>query len=310
MLATLNSKQIVDEIVKDTGNDPHDVLEISPDVVHASRAGRDAPPLAPEIASRPAPGIGTEPGATAAAPSVDTAVRAAASDVARKRSPIGRWLGGAFTTLLLAAGSAGATIAWQVHGDTAREMIAAWIPAFTAAPSQATPASTDQPAAPVPQAAAADQPAEQPPTPAQGQDRVAAPAPDVTQSLQSVTRDLAAMTQQIGELKANIAELKSAQEQMAREMATRTSPPRPDARAVDPRARMSALPPRAPAPPVRKPKPVAPQTPVSPQAYAPPPVAPLPQSQATAVPPPPAAAATPQVADDDGPVVRPPMPVH
>ncbi len=28
MLATLNSKQIVDEIVKDASNDPHDLLDI------------------------------------------------------------------------------------------------------------------------------------------------------------------------------------------------------------------------------------------------------------------------------------------
>ena len=37
MLATLNAKQIVDEIVKDTvkDNDPHDAIQISPDMVLA-----------------------------------------------------------------------------------------------------------------------------------------------------------------------------------------------------------------------------------------------------------------------------------
>lgn len=55
MLATLNSKQIVDEIVKDTikDNDPHDALQISPDVIMASRPGNDAPTLAPEVAKTP-----------------------------------------------------------------------------------------------------------------------------------------------------------------------------------------------------------------------------------------------------------------
>jgi len=38
MLATLNPKQIVDEIVKDTvkDNDPHDAIQISPEIVLAS----------------------------------------------------------------------------------------------------------------------------------------------------------------------------------------------------------------------------------------------------------------------------------
>src|SRR5215469_13587248 len=67
MLATLNAKQIVDEIVKDTikdtvkDNDPHDALDITPEVVLASRATKDAPALAPEIASRHEPKISLGP---------------------------------------------------------------------------------------------------------------------------------------------------------------------------------------------------------------------------------------------------------
>ena len=123
------------------------------------------------------------------------------------------------------------------------------------------------------------------------------------------------MAQQIEALKANIAELKAGQEQMAREMA-KPPAPKPVVEAkppVDPRARVSALPPRAPVPtpsPVRKPKPVVSHTYMP--AYSPAPLAPPPPpSQAAAVPPAPAPVTTTQaVADDDGPVVRPPMPLR
>ena len=79
---------------------------------------------------------------------------------------------------------------------------------------------------------------------------------------------------------------------------------------LDPRARVSALPPRPQAPPVRKPKPAVSQTYMP--AYSPAPVAsPPPPSQAAAVPPQVAPVTTTQaVADDDGPVVRPPMPLR
>jgi hypothetical protein len=319
MLATLNSKQIIDEIVKDPVNDPHDVLDISSDVVLASRAAKPAPTLAPELTIRPEPKIERpvieEPGlrepkikltsaSPAAAPSVDSTVRATSSDPhgVHKRSSMGKWLGGAAMTFLLALGSAGATIVWETHGDTAKQMIATWIPALAASPSQATAATSDQATATAPQAAAGDQPAEQSAAPVQAptpqvQDAAAPAVPDATQSVQSMTRDLAAMAQQIEQLKANIAELKTGQEQMAREMA-KPAPPKPaEARIVEPRAKPSAKP---ASPPARRPRAV--YTP----AYAPAPVAPA-HAQAAALPPP---AAPPQVADDDGPIVRPPMPLH
>jgi hypothetical protein len=340
MLVTLNSKQIVDEIVKDTvkDNDPHDAVQISPEMVLAARPKSVAPALAPEIASRsepkifepkisepkifepkisepkiaPEPRISAISETQATAPSVDTAVRVAASDLhgRQKRSSVGKWLRGAFVTILFAGGSAAATVAWEKHGDTARQMFAEWMPALTSLTSptsQATPVAVEQAAAaPVAQATTdqtADQTADPSATPPAAQDVAA--APDSAQSMQSMTRDLAAMAQQIEQLKANIAQLKAGQEQMAREMA-KTPAPKPvvEAKPADPRARVSALPPRPPAPPVRKPKPVATQA-YSP-AYAPTPIAP-PPPQAVAAPPP---AATQAVADDDGPVVRPPMPVH
>lgn len=316
MLATLNSKQIVDEIVKDSGkesgkdNDPHDAFRISADIVRASRIDTDAATLAPDLTVRTEPKISTTLEAPAAAPSVDTAVREAASDLraSRKRSPLRRWLAGASLSMLFAAGSVAATIAWQTHGDTAKEIISAWVPTLTA--SQATPATAEQPATPEEQATA-DQPAATPTEQPQAA-TAAAPvvtAPDIPSSMQAMTRDLAAMGQQIEQLKATIAELRAGQEQMAREMAKSSAPKPAEAKIVDPRARVSALPPKPPAatapPPVRKPKPVA--TPAYAPSYAPMPIAPPPQ--AAAVPPPPAAASQ-AVADDDGPVVRPPMPVR
>lgn len=336
MLATLNSRQIVDEIVKDTmrDNDPHDAVQISPDVVRASRLTSEAPTLAPEFTARPEPKFAPEPKLSpepkfipvsappAVAPSVDTAVRVTASDGhnRRKRSAAGRWLRGAFVTFLFAGGSAAATIAWEKHGDIATQKLAEWTPALMSllsSTSQTAPVAAAQAAPPVAPDQATDQTAASPAAPVV----TAAAAPgatqsDATQTVEAMTRDIAAMAQQIEQLKANIAELKAGQEQMVREMATPPAP-KPVAEVkppVDPRARASALPQRAPAPippPVRKPKPVVSHSYMP--AYSPPPLAPPPPpSQAAAVPPAAGApvATTQTVADDDGPIVRPPMPLH
>lgn len=328
MLATLNSKQIVDAIVKDTvkDNDPHDAVQISPDIVRATRPISASPALAPDIAIRPEPKFAPEPkinvvyGTQAAAPPVDTAVRVEASDGhgRQKRSAVGTWLRGAFIAFLFAGGSAAATIAWEQHGDTAARMLAEWRPALASllpSTSQTAPVAAAQPVPPAAidaPPAATDQTADQSasPPPAQPAAAAAATQPDTAQSVQSMTRDIAAMGQQIEQLKTTIAELKASQEQMAREM---TKPPAPkpvaEAKPAAAPARLSALPPRPAPPPVRKPKPVVSHTYMP--AYSPAPLAPPPPSQAAAVPPPAAPVTTTQaVADDDGPVVRPPMPVH
>jgi hypothetical protein len=348
MLATLNSRQIVDEIVKDTvkDNDPHDAVQISPDVIKASRVGSEAPTLAPEFTARPEPKFAlerkltiepkfspvSEPQAAApqaAAPSVDSAVRLTASDdhIRPKRSAAGKWLRGAFFTFLFAGGSAAATIAWEKHGETATQMLAEWTPALASllpSTSQTAPVAAAQAAPSDAQDQIADQTATPPAPPAvtAAAAPAASAAPAATQTdtapaVESMTRDIAAMAQQIEQLKANIAELKAGQEQMVREMA-KPPAPKPIAEAkppVNPPARVSALPPRAPAPmpPVRKPKPVVSHT-YAP-AYTPAPSAPPPPpSQAAAMPsqPPmaPPVATTQAVADDDGPVVRPPMPLR
>ena len=351
MLATLNPKQIVDEIVKDTvkDNDPHDAIQISPDIVIASRPVSVAPALAPDTATRPEPKFALPPKISiepklsvepkfssvsepqaAAPPAVDTAVRLAAGDDhgRQKRSSAGKWLRGAFVTFLFAGASAAATIAWERHGDTAKQMLAEWTPALASltsllpSTSQTAAVAPAQAAAPAEQAApaapqlASDQVTDQSAAPPAAQVATAAPAAtaiDAAQSVQSMTRDLAAMAQQIEQLKANIAELKAGQEQMAREMAKPPAPkPVAEAKPVDPRARAAAVAPRTPSPPpVRRPKPVVSHTYMP--AYSPPPLAPSPPpSQANALPPPAAASATTTqaVADDDGPVVRPPMPLR
>src|SRR5262249_38838612 len=147
MLATLNDK-----------NDPHDAIEISPGIVLASRGEKDAPALAPELSARTEPQLQAAPEPKIAAPSVDAAVPAALSDyqASRKRSSIGKWLSGAMFSMLFAGGSAAAAIAWQTHGDTVKQMAAAWVPALAASPSQATQVADDQSTASAPQA----QPAE------------------------------------------------------------------------------------------------------------------------------------------------------
>jgi hypothetical protein len=361
MLATLNSRQIVDEIVKDTikDNDPHDAVQISPEIVLASRPDSVAPVLAPEVTPRPEPKMNPEPKvspkfspkfspvleAQAAPPSVDTGVRVAPGDglSRQKRSSAGKLVRGAFVTVLLAGGSAAATIAWEKHGDTARQMLAEWKPVLESlmrSTSQSAPATPAQAALPAAQATTTDQAATvqastvqastvqaatdqaaaptAPPPAAQevaaaapaAAETDAAPAVQSTPSVESMTRDLAAMAQQIEQLKTNIAELKAGQEQMAREL---TKPPAPkpvaETRPIDPRARVSALPPRPAAPPARKPKPAVSHTYMP--AYSPAPLAPPPPPQAAAAPLPAAPVVTTQaVADDDGPVVRPPMPVH
>jgi hypothetical protein len=307
MLATLNDK-----------NDPHDAIEISPEVVRASRTDTEAPTLAPEIVGRLEPKIEAVPpiaaaNAAASTPSVDAAVRAALSDFqsSRKRSPVGKWLRGAMLSMLFAGGSAAAAIGWQMHGDMVQDSVAAWIPALAAAPSRATPPGAEQATqtaaeAAAPEAAAATEaapPAATTPAPQQDSAPVTTATPDIApSSVQAMARDLATMGQQIEQLKANIAELKAGQEQMARELAKAQQPRPAEARAIDPRNRVSALPPHPPVAPVRKPKPAYPPAATS---YAPAPTAP--PAQAAVVPPPPAAV---QTADDDGPVVRPPMPVR
>jgi hypothetical protein len=215
---------------------------------------------------------------------------------------------------LFALCSAVAAAAWQHYGDTATQMIASWTPRFalaSSAPAEKVPVA-DQATAPAIQAAT-DQAAAEPAASTQPAETAAvtttASAADQTQLLQSMARDLASMGQQIEQLRSSIEQIKAGQAQLS----ARPSEARAETRAPDPnlRPRLSAV-----APPPVRPAAVAPRKPPKPAysySYSPASVAAGP-----AVPPVPPVAAAPshaapqvqETASDDGPVVRPPMPLR
>src|SRR6266576_2283757 len=171
--------------------------------------------------------------------------------------------------LLLAASIGAAAIAWQSHGDAAKQMIARWAPQLyltsSLAPENRVPA---QPSPPAVQASAAKAAPPQPAPPAQtapegAAPTAAAPSPGQAQWLQSIARDLAAAVQEIEQLKASIEQLKTSQEQMVRDnavlaeqlKASQEQMARLVAKASDQnlRPKTSAPPPRLIAIPKRKP---------------------------------------------------------
>jgi hypothetical protein len=296
-----------------------------------------APPIASVPPVTPMPSVMPVPSAT-------SMYRATATDDIRlddallNRAPPtpNRWAIRAFWFAFAIVSAMGAA-AWQHYGDRAKQLVAELTPQVallsslipgkaTPAAEQAAPAAqtatADQPAtgaapaaasqdvataAPAPAAAAAPTAAVAPPAPT-----APAVAPDQTQLLQSMARDLASMGQQIEQLKANIAQLKASQDQLAQRTARMTETRAVEQRPVPTRPRATVSPHAAIVPPVRRPT----------HAYIPPvsagraSVAPLP---AVTAPAPQAAAPMPLQsppqsavvdADDDGPVVRPPMPVR
>jgi hypothetical protein len=322
---------------QDTKNDPHDVLEIAPDVVLVARAAAEFPSLAPDSASQPfsrQPNMGhmgAAPDLTAA-PRVDATFRASdVNDIPGLRSGA-RWLRRGAMAFLFAFLSVIATAAWQRYGDEAQAMatgltsrvdLAAWLPWQKS--EAATPADTStSPAAPASVATAADQAAPSAPAAAQPADSTAAPAAaaapspqsppsqDPAQTLQSVTRDMASLTQQLEALKASIAELKANQEQLSRDMAkpraAEAKPPEMRPAEHHPAAKLGAPPrplgtivQRNPRPPMYPPMQATAAAPM------PPPGAGSPLPVQISPGPPPAAASD---ASDDGVIVRPPMPVR
>jgi len=297
MLSTLDGK-----------NDPHDVLEIAPDVVLVARAAAEFPSLATDAAHRPLdrqPNMGAGPTGEAM-PRVDTSFRATDTSGGRSR---GAWARRATIAFLFALCSAFAAAAWERYGDDAQVTVAgitpqiiptlmSWLPMqkpATAAQADSAPvtqnaASSDQ-AAP----AVAAQPAGSAMTPA----AATSSAPDQAEALQSMARDVANLTQQVSELQASIAQLKANQEQMARD------------KAKAPEARVSEVRPAAPAEP-RPTRLGAPPRPLGTLVHRS-----RPPAQAAYLPPPPSTAAPVQIAPppavtapDGDPVVRPPMPVR
>jgi hypothetical protein len=323
---------------QDTKNDPHDVLEIAPDVVLVARAATEFPSLAPDTISQPFSrqpnmgNMGAGPDLTTA-PRVDTTFRASDVNDIPGLSSGARWLRRGAVAFLFAFLSVIATAAWQRYGDDAQAMaagltsridLAAWLPWQRS--EAATPADTSSSAAPASVATAADQAA--PPAAAQPADSTAVPAAaaatspqsppaqDPAQTLQSVTRDVASLTQQLEALKASISELKASQEQLSQQLSRDMAKPRaaeakpPEARPAEhrPTAKLGAPPrplgtivQRNPRPPTYPPMQATAAAPL------PPPGAGSPLPAQIAPGPPPAAASD---ASDDGVIVRPPMPVR
>jgi len=145
--------------------------------------------------------------------------------VPSRRSSRGRLALLGLIGLLLAASIGAAAIAWQSHGDAAKQMIARWVPQLDLTSSLApeNPIRA-QPSSPAVQASAAKAAPPQPAPPAQtapegAAPTAAAPSPGQAQWLQSIARDLAAVEQEIEQLKASIEQLKTSQEQMVRDNA-------------------------------------------------------------------------------------------
>lgn len=291
--------------------DPHDLLEIAPDVVLVARAEHELSKLARDFKRRPPqpqPQITSDSSAGSSVPSVDTTFRASATN--HGPSLVARAVRG-LVGLLLALCIGIAAVAWKTYGEVAGQVVAGLLPEFAAKSvppaDQALAQSPGQPAAQESQETAAPQPSAPQPLAstqaAAAQDIAAPPAatsPDQTQLMQSMARDLASVSRELAQLKASVAELKASQEQLSHDVAKVSEQQRE-------RVRMSALPVRPAAPAARRPPPFragqAAAAPVIPPApYAPPP----PVAAAPSVPPPQPTAQPP--VDPD--VPRPPMPVR
>ncbi len=307
--------------------DPHDVIEITPDVVLVARAEKkkETPNLAPDAADRrsdPQFQMQSDTTGSASAPRVDTTFRATVTDKGRppaNPSPRGKWVLAMAMAFLFALCSVVAAAAWQAYGDNAEHTLAKWtqkwMPHFTltsllrssspstdhAAPSPPSPAilPTAAPAQPgPPQAAPVQTPVQQPTAPLQPS---AANAPasvtqstESTQLLKSMAHDLSTTRQDIEELKKGIKQLNDREEQMSRELAKLSE--QRLRRKISAKRSAPALRPaeRRPRTPIYHYRPRAALAPALPQTVAPP------VSLQSALPPP--------VSTD--PVPRPPMPVR
>jgi hypothetical protein len=309
MNSTLNPKQ----------TSPDDVLVITPDVVLVARPDREFASLAHDATSDPHDAM-SDPSDSqtrmasdfSAGPSVlsaDPTFRAAAVNNVRipgDRPSIGVRAIRASIGFLLAVCIGIAATVWQSYGDTAKQIIARWVPQFalTSSSPQDNPGLPGQPGPPAVPASAAKAAAAQPVAPAQTAPQGAASAsvtlsPDSTQLLQSMAGDLAHAEQEIEQLKASIAQLKASQQQMSRDVAkvsearvseakvaeTRVAEARASEQTL--RSRLSAAVRRSAAASAHKPMPPIPSSqtaaaPPLPQAVAPP--APQQQPQTTSQP--------------------------
>ena len=288
--------------------DPHDAFAVEPGAARANPASPDPVHEVLSLLSRRRAQMASGVSTPATTPTVDTTFRAAAVDTTEipgDRPAMGRWKKKAAVAFLFALCTVAAA-AWKYHGDTAREIIASWMPPsafFTKSAPAETPPLAAQP--PVQTAAA-----EQAPT----QPAAVAAAPDSAPLPPSMARDLAAMGQQIEQLKASIEQLRDSQAQMSRDIAKNSETKTSEAKTSEIKAseikssesnprRIATQPPRPVAPPPRKPRPAFPQAAAT--STLPPPFPP-PMQPALSQPTQPPATVEP----DGEPVVRPPMPLH
>jgi hypothetical protein len=300
-------------------DDPHDIIMVAPEAVRVAPADAEASdPIRYLMRGTPAgPQVhaGSDFSAGAAVPPLDTNFRPTADVLAPRRGSFGRRALRAFAALLLTACIGGAAVAWNAHGDAARQLIAEWAPLFARSTSPAS-AKTEVPAQATLAAAQADplnasapQPAPQPQAATEAAAATAAPAPDQTPSIEAMARDLANAAQEIEQLKASIEQLKASQQQLVAMVSEKNS-----AQAVRPKKPpQPAAPPRPVAAyaPARKPLPMPPPSYPPRQAIAAPvmPPAPTPYAPRRAEPLPPATAET--LDDPELPYVpRPPMPLR
>jgi hypothetical protein len=309
-------------------DDPHDAPVIAPDIIAAARADKvfaDTMSDAKSDASDQKPGTESR-GARARA--IDTTFRAAAVgsvQTPREKPRAPKWATSAIMAFLFALCSGIAATAWQHYGDAAKQMVSNWTPQFALAssPSPEPAAPAAQPDASAVQASATDRAPPQAMASAQPQESAAsdtaALTPESSPLIQSMARDLAAMGQQIEQLKASIADLKASQQAMARDVVRTPEAKTPEARISEvrpsgvrtalqnTRPKVSLPPPplRLATAPVRRPIPAYPPV----QAAA---VQPLPLAISRPAAPPQPAPPRPAAVDDpeDGPVVRPPMPLR
>jgi hypothetical protein len=298
------------------GNDPHDVLEIAPDIVLVARAEEELSKLARDAKARapqpPQPKAEPRFIEDPSVPPIDTGFRATAVNRGRP-SRGGRAIRG-FFGVLLAVLVGGAVFTLKVSGDVAQQVFAAWIPNFAvrSAPAdnvapqdQGAPITQQAAAAAAPQAAPGDTAAQNSVAPA-----AAAASPDQAQMMQSMAHHLESVGQELEGLKAQLAELKASHDQMKEQIL------REQAKAAEQKLKLTALParPAAPPPPRRsvptfRPSQAAaaPMAP-PPAAYVPPPqpAQPYTPPPASSYPPPQAA---PQAAYDPN-APRPPLPVR
>jgi hypothetical protein len=283
MSSTLNPTPINPQI------NPQVIPKFAPDIV-PTRADFDISKPGPDRKSAPS-AAQKAPDATAGAtvPLVDTAFRAASTNIRERgaRPLFGRRIMRGVMGMVLTACLAGAAVLWHFHGGAVGPTVAESVPPVSAAPAVEASAVTAAAAPSAPQSAADN-----------FASNAASALPDSAQLLQSMARDLSDLRQNMEQMKAGIAALKAGQDQMASEVA-KTSEPN-----LRPWVSLVTQPPAQPiAALARKPPPIV--RPVQPASGSPQGAAPYLPRRAVA-PPPRSTAASP----GDPPPPRPPAPLR